>query len=336
MDKISIIVPVYNVSKYIRKCLDTIINQTYTNLEIILIDDGSTDNSGKICDEYAKIDSRIKVIHKENGGISSARNAGIKSATGKYIGFVDSDDWIDLDMYNRLYNNLKNENAEISCCNRLLVYSNKQKEYGTSSYYEVMNSERAIELMCTYGYIGVSAYTKLYEKKLFKGTEFPTGKKSEDVFIMYKLFDKASTIVYDATPLYYYRQREGSITSAKNINLDIIDASKEMMVFVEKKYPKIKSVVENNYVYSIIGVYDTILKSKEKGTKIDELKKFIMAEVRKYYQEIKRLKINSKSRKMQLIMIRYIPSLYSFAFKLYNLFKGKTRKIIWKDELINN
>ena len=234
-------------------------------------------------------------------------------------------------MYNRLYNNLKNENAEISCCNRLLVYSNKQKEYGTSSYYEVMNSERAIELMCTYGYIGVSVYTKLFEKKLFDGIEFPNGKKSEDVFIIYKLLDKASVIVYDATPLYYYRQREGSITSAKNINLDIIDASKEMMDFVEKKYPDIKSVVENNYVYSIIGVYDTILKSKEKGTKIDELKKFIVAEVRKYYQEIKSLKINSKSRKIQLILIRYIPSLYCLAFKLYNFTKSKTRKLRWQN-----
>lgn len=331
MDKISIIVPVYNVSKYIRKCLDTIINQTYTNLEIILIDDGSTDDSGNICDEYAKRDKRIKVIHKENEGLSIARNTGIKNATGKYIGFIDSDDWIDLDMYNRLYNNLKNENAEISCCNRLLVYSNKQKEYGTSSYYEVMNSERAIELMCTYGYIGVSVYTKLFEKKLFDGIEFPNGKKSEDVFIIYKLLDKASVIVYDATPLYYYRQREGSITSAKNINLDIIDASKEMMDFVEKKYPDIKSVVENNYVYSIIGVYDTILKSKEKGTKIDELKKFIVAEVRKYYQEIKSLKINSKSRKIQLILIRYIPSLYCLAFKLYNFTKSKTRKLRWQN-----
>lgn len=329
MDKISIVVPVYNVSQYIRQCLDSIVKQTYTNLEIILVDDGSTDDSGDICDEYAKNDIRIKVIHKENGGISSARNAGIKNATGKYIGFVDSDDWIDINMYSKLYKNIKNENAQISCCNRLLVYSNVQKKYGTTSYYEVMNSKRAIELMCTYGYIGMSVYTKLYERELFNKIEFPIGKKSEDVFIIYKLVDKASTIVYDATPLYYYRQRTGSITTTKNINLDIIDASKGLMNYVENKYPDIKSIVTNNYIYSIIGVYDTILKSKEKGLNINKLKKFIKSEVKQYYNEIKDLKINSKSRKIQLFMLRYMSVLYNLMFNFYNFIKSKTRNVKW-------
>ena len=329
MDKISVVVPVYNVSKYLKECVDTILKQTYTNLEIILVDDGSTDDSGNICEEYAKKDNRIKVIHKKNGGLSSARNAGIKIATGKYIGFVDSDDWIDLDMYNKLYKNMKKEKAQISCCNRLLVYSNLEKKYGTTSYYEVMDSKRAIELMCTYGYIGVSAYTKLYEKDLFNGIEFPDGKKSEDVFIMYKLFEKASTIVYDATPLYYYRQRSGSITTAKNINLDIIDASKELMDYVVKKYPDIKEIVTNNYVYSIIGVYDTILKSKKSGADIKKLKKYIKQEVKKYYNEIRKLKINSKSRQLQLFLIRYMASLYCLIFNFYNFIKNKTRNVKW-------
>ena len=217
-DKISIIVPVYNVEKYLKECIESILSQTYKNIEIILIDDGSTDNSGKICDEYLKKDSRVKVIHKENGGLSDARNTGIEIASGKYIGFVDSDDYIAKDMYDFLYQNIKRENAEISGCNRFLVYENKIEIYGKKECYEVMDSQRAIEMLCTIGYIGVSAYTKLYEAKLFKDIRYPKGKINEDMYTTYKLFDKANRIVYDATPKYYYRQRSGSITNSKNIN----------------------------------------------------------------------------------------------------------------------
>lgn len=124
-DLISIIVPVYKVENYLSKCLDSMICQTYKNIEIILVDDGSPDNSGKICDDYAKKDSRIKVIHKENGGLSDARNAGLKIATGKYIGFVDSDDYISVEMYEKLYNQAKKEDADIACCNYYRVKMEK-------------------------------------------------------------------------------------------------------------------------------------------------------------------------------------------------------------------
>ena len=123
---ISIIIPVYNVEKYLRKCLDSIINQTYKKLEIILIDDGSTDNSGKICEEYAKKDDRIIVIHKENAGVSSARNRGIELANGKYIGFIDSDDWIEENMYETLYQNLLQFDVDISMCNYSIIRNHKK------------------------------------------------------------------------------------------------------------------------------------------------------------------------------------------------------------------
>lgn len=158
MDKISIVVPIYNVEKYLDQCVKSIINQTYKNLEIILVNDGSIDNSGKICDKYKRQDNRVIVIHKENGGSSDARNVGIQIATGKYIGFVDSDDYIEKDMYEFLYNNMINENADISCCNRFLLWSNKKQIYGEKKYYAVMNSKEAIKKSCEIGYIGVSAY----------------------------------------------------------------------------------------------------------------------------------------------------------------------------------
>jgi glycosyltransferase involved in cell wall biosynthesis len=120
--EISIIVPVYNVEKYLEKCLKSILHQIFSDFELILIDDGSTDSSGRICDEYLKRDSRIKVFHKENGGLSSARNYGIEKSTGKYIGFVDSDDYIAKDMYEVLYNNLQRENADVSMCGNYDVW----------------------------------------------------------------------------------------------------------------------------------------------------------------------------------------------------------------------
>lgn len=326
MEKISIIVPVYNVSQYIHKCIDSIINQTYSNLEIILIDDGSTDNCGVICDEYAKKDDRIKVIHKKNEGVSAARNSGIDVATGEYLGFVDSDDWIDENMYKLLYTNLKKEDADISCCNRYLVYSNNMKIYGKQNFYEVMNSERAMELLCTIGYIGFSVYTKLFKKELFKNVRFPIGKINEETFISYKVFSKANKIVYDATPIYYYRQRKGSLTNREKINLDAIEASKELMNFIEKNYPNITSAAAENYIYSSIGVYDNILKRKNKTKEMLKLKKEIKQEVNKYYSLIKNKKDSLAQRKLQLFLIRYLCPIYNISFILYDTIKGIKRK----------
>ena len=123
-EKISVIVPVYNVEQYLERCVDSIINQTYKNLEIILVNDGSTDNSGQLCDELAKKDDRIRVIHKKNGGLSDARNVGIDEAESELIGFIDSDDYIDEDMYELLINNMKNANADLSMCGHFDVYNN--------------------------------------------------------------------------------------------------------------------------------------------------------------------------------------------------------------------
>ena len=324
MEKISIVIPVYNVSKYLSKCIDSIINQKYKNLEIILVDDGSTDDSGNICEEYAKKDNRIKVIHKENGGLSDARNVGIDNATGEYIGFVDSDDWISEDMYFILYNNMKKEDADISCCNRFFAYINTIKPYGTVDFYEVMDSQRAIELMCTYGYLGVSAYTKLYKKEIFQNIRYPKGKVNEDIYTTYKLLDKASKIVYDATPLYYYRQRRGSITNSKKVNVNAMEASKELLDFVEKKYPEIRNAAIKNYIFYSIGVYDNILKSKNKEKR--ELKNTIRENIKKYYSFIKKDKNIVKSRKMQLFLIRYFKLLYEMSFYLYDFAKNQLKK----------
>lgn len=320
MDKISVIVPVYNVEKYLEECLESIQKQTYKNLEIIIIDDGSTDNSGRICDEYAKKDDRIKVIHQLNQGLSEARNVGIQNATGRYIGFVDSDDYIDIDMYNMLITNMKREDADISCCSSLKVYKNKIKINKKNNCYGCINSEKAIKLLCEGHFIRVSVYTKLYKREIFENIRFPKGKKSEDIYVSYKLLDLADKIVYTSIQKYYYRQRIGSITNSGNINLDAIEASKEMVEFVRKKYPNIVSSAIKSYIYTSIGVYDNIIIQKD--NKNDEIKDNILSEIKEDYSIIVKDNTISKARKAQLFLIRHSPHLYNCCFKLFYVLRN--------------
>jgi len=144
-EQISIVVPVYNVEQYLEKCVNSIINQTYKNLEIILIDDGATDSSGKLCDELAKIDNRIKVYHKENGGLSDARNYGVERATGDYIGFVDSDDCIDSEMYEKLYEAIRKENVDVAECNLKIIYPDREELFTEQNYYNVCTKQEYLE-----------------------------------------------------------------------------------------------------------------------------------------------------------------------------------------------
>ena len=183
--KISVIVPVYKVEEYLCRCVDSIINQTYKNLEIILVDDGSPDSCGRICDEYAEKDSRIKVIHKENGGLSSARNAGLDIATGDYIGFVDSDDFIDAEMYSMLYEMIKNADVEISGVNgRSFVEEEHLLPYiaGRKNISKEQSCEEAIKglLLRTFN---SSVCSKLFLGSLFKSRRFEIGKLSEDALL---------------------------------------------------------------------------------------------------------------------------------------------------------
>lgn len=212
---ISVIVPVYNVEAYLSYCLDSILKQTYTNLEIIVVNDGSPDNCSTICERYAKMDVRIKVLHKQNGGLSDARNVGIDCARGDYISFVDSDDYVAEDFIATLYNNMKSHNADISICN--YVETKSSVWYGGEEYNEVsgFGNIEALEKL----YFGsaqerkamVVAWNKLYKRDIFQQLRYPVGKRNEDEFIIQDILYKAKKIVYTSAELYYYLQREHSI-----------------------------------------------------------------------------------------------------------------------------
>ncbi len=220
---ISIIVPVYNVEKYLDCCMQSILHQSYKDYEVLLVDDGSTDGSGQICDAYAKEDKRIRVFHQENGGVSSARNLGLDKAKGAYIGFVDADDCMDYRMLEILYDTLTAEDADMVMCD-FTMEDNGCYYYapGIAAEKMVWGRDEALDILyksCRRG--GDVLWNKLYRKKLFAGIRFPQGMCYEDAYVMHQLFERAERIVFINRKLYYYRNRKNSIMHSDDISIVI-------------------------------------------------------------------------------------------------------------------
>lgn len=254
MELISVIVPVYKVEEYLDHCVKSIVEQTYHNLEIILVDDGSPDKCPLKCDEWAKQDNRIRVIHKKNGGLSDARNVGLQVATGSYISFIDSDDWISPDFYENLYRSIIKNNAQIAASGITWAY----KDYLQNDKLinkQVFSSEEALNtLIQGQGFYAV-AWNKLYKRTLFEGIEFPVGKLHEDEFVTYRLVGKATKLVLCQKVIYYYRQRSGSIMHEwSSAHLDVLEAFKERMDFMYKCYPNL--YLKSKYSLYLASVYN--------------------------------------------------------------------------------
>ena len=246
-DLISVIIPVYKVEKYLEKCIESIIKQTYTNLQIILVDDGSPENCGKICDEYAQKDSRIEVIHKANGGLSDARNVGINRANGRYIGFVDSDDYIKEDMYEKLINLIKEYNADVSICNLYDVIDGKEyvrnKDNGIHEYSRIDILKEILLDKNIQSY----AWNKLYKKELFDEIKYPIGKKYEDIGTTFYLFEKCNKIVVTSEPEYYYLKRADSLVNnvTESTILDYTEIIIQRYLYIKQNIEELRKY--NNY-----------------------------------------------------------------------------------------
>lgn len=233
---VSIIIPVYNVEKYLLACVNSVINQTYKCLEIILVDDGSTDSSGRICDECAKLDSRIKVIHKVNGGLSDARNAGIDAATGDYLAFVDSDDIIHTRFIEMLYALANYLNADISSVEFKNFYDEETLDLEEILVGKTMilQSEEAIDKILYQNILDNSACNKLYDRRLFDGLRFPIGKLYEDLAIFYKVYERAKKVVHRREAYYFYRLRRDSITGNFSLRrTDVLDITDEIVAYMK-------------------------------------------------------------------------------------------------------
>ncbi len=251
MELISIIVPVYKVEKYLNKCVESIVNQTYKNLEIILVDDGSPDTCPQMCDEWAKKDNRIKVIHKPNGGLSDARNAGMAVATGEYIAFIDSDDWVEEDFVQSLFESIKENHSDISACGVNMVWEDGTESRNlTQSGNCVLDNNSAMEAVIKETAIKQPVWYKLYKSALIKNIPFPVGKYHEDVFWTYQAVAKAKTVSVFDKLLYNYLQRGGSIMGEEYSlkRLDGIEAAGQRCKFINNNYPNLAEVCQAQFV----------------------------------------------------------------------------------------
>ena len=265
---ISVIVPVYKVEAYLDRCVESIVNQTTRNLEIILVDDGSPDHCGAMCDAWAFRDDRIKVIHKENGGLSDARNAGLQMASGAYISFVDSDDWIHPEFLERLYNAAVLHGADLAACDIRIVNpgdeGNDEVVQGESIPYA---AEQAIETLTNGVGFRAVAWNKLYSASLLLGESFPVGKYHEDEFFTYRILDKARRLAYVDAQLYFYLQRPGSIMQTVSVkHLDLLDAYLERMELFREKYPRLYRKDKVMFCVTYVSFYRDALHSRSSET----------------------------------------------------------------------
>ena len=271
-EKISIIVPVYNVEAYLERCVESILKQTYTNLEILLVNDGSTDKSGELCDKLALRDHRIRVIHKENGGLSDARNRGIDEASSNLIGFIDSDDYIDEDMYETLYRQMVASKADLSMCGHYDVYHQiPEKQVAEIKTWELM-PEEAIKMVMEAKILSVTAVNKLYKKALFEQLRFRIGKIAEDAFIMVDLIHQCSKIVATNEKKYYYVHRENSITTQKfSLKfLNVIEAYEQNAKIISENYPDLYDVAIMRLNWAYFYVLDRLLVDNDFKDKVLE------------------------------------------------------------------
>ncbi len=319
-NKVSVVVPIYNVEKYLNRCLQSIINQSYKNIEIILVNDGSTDNSLQIAEEEEKNDSRIKIITQKNQGLSMARNTGIQHATGEYICFVDSDDFVHKDYVKCLIENLEENDSDISVCDYLYInekdetWSKKNKEEKIFSNLEAIN-----DLLVGNQETEVMAWNKLYKLSLFKENNifFPKGKLHEDNFTTYKLYYYAKKISLIPDKLYFYLQRTDSIMGKKfNIKrLDVLQAVEETKSFFKKENINLEPEIECYELNTRIGLLNNMIRDKFYGEAREQLIKEIKTKKSKY------LKNKYVTVKIKLFLFLLIGKGRLYAFLLSSLDK---------------
>lgn len=301
---ISVIVPIYKVEKYLENCVKSIQDQTYKNLEIILVDDGSPDSCPELCDRFAEVDERIKVIHKVNGGLSDARNAGIDMATGDYITFVDSDDFLLEDMIETLYCLSEKYDADFVMCKKMDC--GDDDIIGTivppsdSSYIKVFEGREKMAAYLKTNQIETTAWKKLYKRYLLDELRFPKGKLHEDAFTTYKLVDIASKIVVTNKVGYVYRNNPQSImNSGFSLNrLYSIEAKQEQLKFIEEKYPELRNFACAEVIYACNFCLREMAKKDFLEKEIEEI---LQGLYRKYYRQY--LTVNNVSLKGKILAL---------------------------------
>lgn len=315
--KVSVIVPVYNCEKYVKQSIESILNQTYCNIEVVLVDDGSTDSSGRICDKYALLDERVKVIHQSNQGVSAARNAGLKVTTGEFITFVDADDYVELDMYDYLLEMIRKYDADISHCGykRVGLDGKVEKEVNGTKIILEQNAREAIECMLSGRYFAPSLCNKLFRKELFCEIEFNTAfVNNEDVLVAFQVFQKAEKIVFsDETKYCYVIHSESACHTIKMVKRteDAIAVSEIMLK--ECEIEELLPLLNNRLVSSLIEGYRQVLSLGNQ--KYDDLRRTYKFRIREKLHD--NLAISSRN-KLKCLLLLYFPALYKLVYRMYD------------------
>lgn len=316
---ISVIVPIYNTEKYLNKCISSIINQTYRNLEIILVEDGSTDDSYNICKSYQKKDNRIKLIHISNGGVSNARNIGIQHCNGEYISFVDSDDFIDETYIEYLYMLINKYKTKMSIAQHRIIYNNKcYRDFGKVGD-EIINAKTAIKRMLYFDIIDTSTWGKLYHKTLFENIKFPTNYNYEDIATTYSFFINSNQIAVGYLSKYNYIVNKNSIINSKfNIKkFDLITMTDKMAYDVESMFPDLKDAVISRKVHARFATLNSLLNNKKFKNERKEIVQYIKLNKRNI---LKNINIHKKQ-KVEMIVLCFNIYVYILLIKVYHKIK---------------
>lgn len=308
---LTVVVPIYNVEKYLNKCIESILNQTMEIDEIILVNDGSKDNSGIIADRYAVENERVKVINQRNGGLSAARNAGIDAATKEFIAFVDADDYIEPTMYETLMGILVRNKADIAIGG---VWYEQENGLRYSPYKQgmakVWNKKESMIELNSYRCFNMSFCDAVFKRTLFEiaayGEEklrFPMGKLCEDYYLMHRVLARAETVAYVSTPLYHYVQRENSISRNTKVNLAPMDAALVQLEFYKKWFPELAYIAETACFFSYAGIYTSYCRIGQKCPK--DLQEEINPICMKYLGSVLKNNYIPKVKKAQAIIFCY-------------------------------
>lgn len=334
-EKISIIVPIYNVEVFFRRCINSLLKQTYKNLEIILIDDESPDNCGKIADAYAKMDDRIKVIHQKNAGVCAARNVGLEIATGDYIGFVDPDDWVTPDMFEYLYTNAKKYDSAITCCRYYRVIPKKKIYSNSDGKLYIYNTEEAITELVSRFTIRSIFWNKLFKKEIFDKLRFPEGMIYEGTYLVHKLFELTDKIIFlpDAK-YYYYKYNESYVNTVTVKNqCDFVYAHLSRYNDLYEKFPKIKKVLLENVVKNALKLVNVCSERKNEIKENEEYLKTISNFIKENYKDISMLE---KVNKITMKKLDYLVTLSNKDLRTAHLLKVIGDKYKKHQKNVNN
>ncbi len=292
MTEISIIVPVYNVESYLKRCMESILAQSFQNFEVVLVDDGSTDTSGMICDEYAERNANVRVVHKANGGVAAARNTGIEESRGTYITFIDSDDYVERHYLEVLYRSIRNQNADLAICDGEIVMEGRGEREerkacdweGEIGDAEVISKAEAYKRMLLAEHMCITAWEKLYHRNLFQGVRYPEGEICEDTYVLDQIVENSNRIVCTRYKGYFYVIRGGSLMHGemKPMHMTALRNAKHLWDFMAENYPEAEDAAKKFYYNNCFQVINLMVMDPEKKYRAEcrRLRKEILREGR--------------------------------------------------------